>query len=162
MSYMFSQALLVVIALTSTRALHDQQFSPDTQPSSQFPDLDGLASVLESALEPYQRKYLSSLALTEGRAAKKINLLKTPRDRSAMAVWHAFESAMGEALDDPKLRLNADLGPLRNDTSIFVAISSYRDKSCSASVRNAFRNADRPELVNVGIVQQNCESEHAA
>jgi len=121
------------------------------------PDLVGLGEILRTALRPYQHEYVSNLMLANEQKAQKFSLRQpkvTPEN-----VWHTFEQTMDKALGNASLHLDADFGPPRNDGSVFVSISSYRDKSCSASLRNAIVNADRPELVNVGVVQQNCEYE---
>jgi hypothetical protein len=127
------------------------------QKKMQMPDLEGLANNLKEALQPYQRKYFSELALANGQESLKFNL-RIPKSSPAN-VWHTFEQTMNKALDNASLHLDADFGLPRNDSSVFVALSSYRDKSCSASLRNAITQAENPSLINVGIVQQNCMSE---
>lgn len=74
-------------------------------------------------------------------------------------VWRTFVETMNASLEDPALGLNIDLGPPRDDGSVFVSISAYRDVSCKATLRSAFKHAEKPSLVNVGIVQQNCLSD---
>merc|ERR1712226_1528763 len=59
-----------------------------------------------------------------------------------VAVWHTFREAVDEALADTKLNLNADVGDPRDDSSILIAISAYRDSSCKWSVRRAFERAE--------------------
>ena len=46
-------------------------------------------------------------------------------------------------------------GGVRNDGSIFVSVASYRDRLCSTTVANMFAEADRPDILFAGIVQQN-------
>ena len=77
----------------------------------------------------------------------------------AEEIWEAFRTTMEDALDDREtLHLDTVYTPRRDD-SIYVAISSYRDPTCEDTVRNAFREAEHPEKVFVGIVQQNCNLE---
>lgn len=44
------------------------------------------------------------------------------------------------------------------DTTIMVAISSYRDVECMATVKDAFAKADKPGRIYAGVCQQNKES----
>lgn len=48
--------------------------------------------------------------------------------------------------------------PYGGDKTIFVNVSAYRDTECSATVKDAFAKASKPERVYVGICQQNKES----
>lgn len=41
------------------------------------------------------------------------------------------------------------------EPTIFVSVASYRDSECSATVRDLFAKADRPERVFVGVCEQN-------
>lgn len=45
----------------------------------------------------------------------------------------------------------------RFDGSIFLSLASYRDENCLSTISNAYSKAKRPELLFVGLVQQNCE-----
>jgi hypothetical protein len=47
----------------------------------------------------------------------------------------------------------------RNDTTIFVSISSFRDKLCPKTLFNIFTKASHPERITVGVVQQNEDSD---
>ena len=51
--------------------------------------------------------------------------------------------------------LSPYVGPIRSDQSIFVSIASYRDRKCSMTVRSILKNATYPNLVFLGICQQN-------
>jgi hypothetical protein len=46
-------------------------------------------------------------------------------------------------------------GQIRKDQSIFVSVASYRDRMCLQTVKDMIAKAKRPELVFVGVVQQN-------
>jgi len=117
----------------------------ETQDAS-LSHLHTLANQLDSVLRPFQKTYRDERGET-------VSKVERP---SAEKVWEAFQKTMTKALDDPSLSLDKKLGPVKDDGSIFVSISSYRDPSCSATVKSAFANADNKEKVNVGIVQQNC------
>lgn len=47
-----------------------------------------------------------------------------------------------------------DAGP-RPMGSIFVSIAAYRDRECNATLKSLFENADHPELIYPGVVEQN-------
>jgi len=123
------------------------------------PDLERFTSMLGDALKPYQQKYWKDLAKADGKEAEMSSNFLQARV-SPENVWHTFQKTVDKALSDKSLNLDATFGAPRNDSSIFISIASYRDPSCRASLRSAFANADNPESVNVGVVQQNCESEH--
>lgn len=66
-------------------------------------------------------------------------------------VCSPFRQAMDSALNDASLAIrSAATEPVRDDGSIFISISSYRDETCGPSLRRAFSRADRPELVSAG------------
>ncbi len=46
-----------------------------------------------------------------------------------------------------------------NVDTIFVSVASYRDRRCSTTLFELFAHAKRPSRVNVGVVQQNDESD---
>jgi hypothetical protein len=48
--------------------------------------------------------------------------------------------------------------PRRDDGSIFLSLATYRDENCLNTVKGAFGKAKNPELLFVGIVQQNCHA----
>ena len=75
----------------------------------------------------------------------------TPSD-----VWDAFRDSIEESLDDPELNLDTSYAPAREDGSIYVSISSYRDNTCRDTLKHLFMRAQNPGLVFVGLVQQNC------
>jgi hypothetical protein len=43
----------------------------------------------------------------------------------------------------------------KNDTTIMVSISSFRDFRCPATLYNLFSKADHPDRVFMGVIQQN-------
>jgi hypothetical protein len=45
---------------------------------------------------------------------------------------------------------------VRSDKSIFVSVSSFRDRLCAGTVENVFRYAKHPERIFVGLVDQRC------
>eukprot|EP00928_Gymnodinium_smaydae_P091016 TRINITY_DN74719_c0_g1_i1.p1 TRINITY_DN74719_c0_g1~~TRINITY_DN74719_c0_g1_i1.p1 ORF type:complete len:489 (-),score=58.12 TRINITY_DN74719_c0_g1_i1:54-1520(-) len=152
--------LAFVSVIVTYLVLSDLGFRADglilARVAGQEPDLAGLSRRLAEALTPFQHKYLTNLAAASGKAPPSgPDRYANPDD-----VWHAFRDAMDSALNDTSLHLNEPYANPRADDSIFISIASYRDPSCSATVRRAFERADRPALVNVGVVQQNCDAEH--
>jgi hypothetical protein len=77
------------------------------------------------------------------------------RRATALDVWEAFRGAVEAGLDDASLHLDTEY-PTREDGTTYLSISSYRDRTCGDSVRNAFVNAAEPSKLFVGVVQQNC------
>ncbi|CAN0495646.1 unnamed protein product, partial [Ectocarpus sp. 12 AP-2014] len=43
-------------------------------------------------------------------------------------------------------------------SSIFVSLASYRDENCPTTLKEMYSKADHPELLYIGLVQQNCVS----
>jgi len=78
-------------------------------------------------------------------------------DRKALPedVWESFRSAAEEAMDDKSLHLDTTYRT-KEDKTIYLSISSYRDRDCPYTLKSAFQNAKYPERLSVGIVQQNC------
>ena len=72
------------------------------------------------------------------------------------AILNSYRNAMVAALEDPSLNLNTPLPKTRGDGSIYISVSSYRDNTCGATIRRALERADHPELLTIGVVQQNC------
>ncbi|GBG29265.1 Skp1-protein-hydroxyproline N-acetylglucosaminyltransferase [Hondaea fermentalgiana] len=78
------------------------------------------------------------------------------RKSNAIEVWDAFRRTVETALnEDDNLHLSTTY-EAREDDSIFMAISTYRDTTCPDTLRGAFMSAKHPEKLFVGIVQQNC------
>lgn len=78
------------------------------------------------------------------------------KDASAVAVWDTFRETIENAIsDEEELHLSTTF-PTREDDTIYLSISSYRDETCRHTVAGAFREAKHPERLFVGIVQQNC------
>lgn len=46
-------------------------------------------------------------------------------------------------------------GIVKNDQSIFISLASYRDIICVDTVRQIYENASKPNLIYIGICQQN-------
>ena len=47
----------------------------------------------------------------------------------------------------------------RNKETIFVSIASYRDSQCPMTIKNLYDKADHPELIYVGLIQQNADTD---
>jgi hypothetical protein len=41
----------------------------------------------------------------------------------------------------------------KKDTTIYVGISSFRDKRCADTLKSLFSNADNPERISVGVIE---------
>lgn len=44
---------------------------------------------------------------------------------------------------------------MTNDDTIFISVASYRDTSCSNTIKSIYLNASRPDLIYIGLCQQN-------
>ena len=44
----------------------------------------------------------------------------------------------------------------RKDGSVFLSIVTYRDENCMNTLKWAYEKAKHPDLINIGLVQQNC------
>jgi len=71
-------------------------------------------------------------------------------------VWETFRETVEKALDDTLLHLNKKY-VTREDDTIYLAISTYRDDECPYTLKNAFSRAKHPEKLFIGIIQQNCD-----
>lgn len=50
---------------------------------------------------------------------------------------------------------NNDAFAMTDDDTIFVSIASYRDTLCSSTIESIYTNAVRPDLIYIGLCQQN-------
>lgn len=50
---------------------------------------------------------------------------------------------------------NADAYAMTDDDTIFVSVASYRDSLCSNTIESIYTNASRPDLIYIGLCQQN-------
>ena len=75
---------------------------------------------------------------------------------TALKVWDTFldvTKAMPMKWDE----MNRDKMPLpRSDNSIFVSLGTYRDPYCPMTLKSLFAKSKRPDLLYVGLFQQNC------
>ena len=55
----------------------------------------------------------------------------------------------------PKKYLRHYQGTVKNDQSIFISLASYRDIICIDTVKQIYENAHKPQLIYIGICQQN-------
>mmetsp|Transcript_21107 Transcript_21107/g.56237 ORF Transcript_21107/g.56237 Transcript_21107/m.56237 type:complete len:587 (-) Transcript_21107:41-1801(-) len=79
------------------------------------------------------------------------------KESTASEVWKAFHSSVSESLNDKSLNFDAQMGPAREDDSIFISIAAYRDPNCQHTLRHAFLRATHPERLSAGIIQLNCQ-----
>jgi hypothetical protein len=70
--------------------------------------------------------------------------------------WDAFFEVTKDTLvrwdDENKHRFPKP----RKDNSIFVSLGTYRDPYCPMTIKSLYANAGNPELIYVGLFQQNC------
>jgi hypothetical protein len=82
---------------------------------------------------------------------------KYPFNALARRIWKDYVTITRESLAELEEQEQAvEKLPVRSDKSIFVSISSFRDRLCSGTVENVFRYANKPEKVFVGLVDQRC------
>jgi hypothetical protein len=140
--------------------------------------------VLETPGTPFASFEPRTSNIPQLSAAQEKSHIKIPCEPPATAtaphVYNAFRRAIDSALGDPTLHLDAfeplfgnlyyparessneeskthNFGKEQRET-IFLSVASYRDENCGATVESAFANAERPELLTVGIVEQNCHA----
>lgn len=73
-------------------------------------------------------------------------------------IWFVFLISVRWMLNTrlgPKVYLQRYTGPVRNDSSIFVSVASYRDSNCEQTIRDMYTKAANPGRVFVGLVEQN-------
>eukprot|EP00640_Fibrocapsa_japonica_P001155 CAMPEP_0113941122 /NCGR_PEP_ID=MMETSP1339-20121228/7110_1 /TAXON_ID=94617 /ORGANISM="Fibrocapsa japonica" /LENGTH=421 /DNA_ID=CAMNT_0000945183 /DNA_START=376 /DNA_END=1641 /DNA_ORIENTATION=- /assembly_acc=CAM_ASM_000762 len=74
-------------------------------------------------------------------------------------VWSAFYDLAEKELVPMDLKYRGHtMFPVREDRSIFVSVASYRDEYCPGTLKSMYEKAQAPELVYIGLVQQNCEA----
>ena len=73
------------------------------------------------------------------------------------AIWKIYHDYALEVLYPWDREYLERMPPLRNDNSIFLSLASYRDENCMNTLKWAYEKAKNPRLLNVGLVQQNCE-----
>jgi hypothetical protein len=100
---------------------------------------------------------------------------------TAINVYAAFHGAIDAALQDQSLHLDshdqmmdglafANAGEKKSDPAppknfakqqdtVFLSVASYRDENCGATVASAFAMAAAPDLLTVGVVEQNCHGD---
>lgn len=76
---------------------------------------------------------------------------------AAEEVWETFVSLTQKHV----LPLDKEYSPPRLDPSgdtTFISMATYRDENCPNTLTEAFKHADKPEGLHVGLVEQNCYS----
>lgn len=74
------------------------------------------------------------------------------------AIWQAYHDLTVKTLYPWDREYLQRMPPRRDDGSIFLSVATYRDENCFNTVYNAYRKAKNPELLFIGLVQQNCHS----
>jgi len=75
---------------------------------------------------------------------------------STPMVWSAFHDLTSSTVLEWDREYRTRMPPRRTDDSIFMSVASYRDENCFPTLRDAYGQAERPEKLFVGLVQQNC------
>ena len=85
------------------------------------------------------------------------HLLAIPRPTDREIMWETFRNLTRDTLLpwDQKYLTNR-MPWRRTDGSIFLSIVSYRDEHCPHTLEQAYAQAQYPEQLFVGLVQQNC------
>lgn len=77
-------------------------------------------------------------------------------DVSPVEVWETYLKITKEHAISYDEKMNQNLPPYREDNSIFILISSYRDSYCLMTLKSIFSKAAHPEKIYIGLFQQNC------
>ena len=71
-------------------------------------------------------------------------------------VWKLFFDYADEVLYPWDQEYLKRMPRRRDDGSIFLSVATYRDENCLNTLTGAFEKSHNPELLNVGLIQQNC------
>ncbi|CAB1121489.1 unnamed protein product [Ectocarpus sp. CCAP 1310/34] len=115
---------------------------PDKNRPREQTSMDTIVYNMRSFLDELDRVYK---AIENPDPQKVWDLYKAATDRWLLPMDRASE---GQNLFD-----------IRDDKSIFVSLASYRDENCPTTLKEMYSKADHPELLYIGLVQQNCVSE---
>lgn len=108
-----------------------------------------------------------SASAAGGASVAKKTLLRPPPSEQPQSMGHPFETANAAM----RARHTSRHGPywerlhLNHSTSestVFVALASFRDRECPRTLESAFRNAANASRIFIGIVQQTSEKEFNA
>jgi Glycosyltransferase (GlcNAc) len=84
------------------------------------------------------------------------HLLDLPHPADAETIWAAFHDLTRTTLYPWDVEYLTRMPERRHDGSIFLSVASYRDEHCPDTLQQAYVMAKHPELLVVGLVQQNC------
>jgi len=73
-------------------------------------------------------------------------------------IWQAYHDLTVKTLYPWDREYLQRMPERRFDGSIFLSIATYRDENCLNTITNAYAKSKNPNMLNVGLVQQNCES----
>jgi Glycosyltransferase (GlcNAc) len=74
----------------------------------------------------------------------------------AEEIWEAFHNITIHTLLPWDQEYLHRMPERRSDGSIFLSVASYRDDNCLATLQEAYRQAEHPDNLFVGLIQQNC------
>ncbi|CAB9505093.1 Glycosyltransferase (GlcNAc) [Seminavis robusta] len=83
-------------------------------------------------------------------------LLDIPRPAAVESVWEAFHNLTEQTLYPWDQEYLTRMPTRRTDGSIFLSVISYRDEHCTNTLEQAYAQAQDPDNLFVGLVQQNC------
>lgn len=74
-------------------------------------------------------------------------------------IWQAYHDLVVKTLYPWDRKYLSRMPTRREDGSIFLSISSYRDEKCFDTIYNAYAKSNNPQNLYVGLVQQNCHKD---
>jgi Glycosyltransferase (GlcNAc) len=74
-------------------------------------------------------------------------------------IWQAYHDLTVKTLYPWDREYLSRMPVRRNDGSIFLSLATYRDENCFNTIRWAYEKAKHPELLFVGLIQQNCHAD---
>ena len=81
---------------------------------------------------------------------------KEHKNEDARGIWEAYYEAAERDLYPWDQEYLLRMPKRRDDNSIFLSVASYRDENCLNTLTEAYSQAERPEFLYIGLVQQNC------
>jgi hypothetical protein len=84
------------------------------------------------------------------------HLLHVEHPSDPESIWETFRNLTFQTLYPWDLEYLTRMPVRRTDNTIFLSVVSYRDEHCPNTLHQAYQKAKYPELLYVGLVQQNC------
>lgn len=80
------------------------------------------------------------------------------KHESYQGIWQAYHDLAVKTLYLWDREYLERMPVRRDDGSIYLSIATYRDENCPNTIKWAFEKAKNPEMLTVGLVQQNCHA----